>query len=422
MGRDDGGSRTRARLVRIAVENWSPGTVAFGDDIDATFKTEFDAPLNGMLRFEGIATLATISVDGAVVANSRSMWVPVEVPLARGQHRIEVHCRALAPELEVPRKPRSRWRQKVAGHNNLRWFRTTLNGRAPGFAPGPPVVGLWRPVWFASGEVSFDVRTRLDGDEGVVTLSTGLSDGTRIRIGDASAIVAGGRAELRLSSPTLWWPHTHGEPHLYDLSVEGHDIRRRIGFRTLASPGDILRDGLQPKINGVDIFVRGALWTSVPEGQMRSTLETARDHGLNAVRIPGTMTYETAEFHDLCDEFGILVWQDLMFANMDYPFDDPDFRTLVGEELDFGNPRHRGPAKHLLHLRRVGDRAAGRDARARSGDRTTAVLHRRGSGGFGGGRGGRTLRPIGAVRRRPAAASLAGSVELVWRRGLSQTI
>ncbi len=334
MGRDDGGSRTRARLVRIAVENWSPGTVAFGDDIDATFKTEFDAPLDGMLRFEGIATLATISVDGAVVANSRSMWVPVEVPLARGQHRIEVHCRALAPELEVPRKPRSRWRQKVAGHNNLRWFRTTLNGRAPGFAPGPPVVGLWRPVWFASGEVSFDVRTRLDGDEGVVTLSTGLSDGTRIRIGDASAIVAGGRAELRLSSPTLWWPHTHGEPHLYELSVEGHDIRRRIGFRTLASPGDILRDGLQPKINGVDIFVRGALWTPVPEGQMRSTLETARDHGLNAVRIPGTMTYETAEFHDLCDEFGILVWQDLMFANMDYPFDDPDFRTLVGEELD----------------------------------------------------------------------------------------
>ena len=186
MGRDDGGSRTRARLVRIAVENWSPGTVAFGDDIDATFKTEFDAPLNGMLRFEGIATLATISVDGAVVANSRSMWVPVEVPLARGQHRIEVHCRALAPELEVPRKPRSRWRQKVAGHNNLRWFRTTLNGRAPGFAPGPPVVGLWRPVWFASGEVSFDVRTRLDGDEGVVTLSTGLSDG----IASASAMPA----------------------------------------------------------------------------------------------------------------------------------------------------------------------------------------------------------------------------------------
>ncbi len=76
------------------------------------------------------------------------------------------------------------------------------------------------------------------------------------------------------------------------------------------------------------------MWTPVPDGEIRSTLETARDHGLNAVRIPGTMVYETAAFHDLCDELGILVWQDLMFANMDYPFDDADFRSLVGEELD----------------------------------------------------------------------------------------
>lgn len=334
MGRDDGAPRTRARLARLPVAGWTPGTVAFGDDTDATFATEFDAPIDGVLRFDGIATLATVSVDGNVVAESRSMWVPVEVPLAAGRHTIEVHCRALAPELEVPRKPRARWRQKVAYNNNLRWFRTTLKGRAAGFAPGPPVVGLWRPVWFTAGEVAFDVRARLEGDEGIVVVTTGLPDGTRVRVGDVSAVVSDDRAELRLASPTWWWPHTHGEPHLYDVTVDGYDIERRVGFRTLTSPGDILRDGLRPQINGVDLFVRGALWTPVPDGEIRSTLETARDHGLNAVRIPGTMTYETAEFHALCDELGILVWQDLMFANMDYPFDEPDFRALVGEELD----------------------------------------------------------------------------------------
>jgi beta-mannosidase len=193
---------------------------------------------------------------------------------------------------------------------------------------------LWRPVWFTAGEVAFDVCARLGGHEGIVTVRTGLPEGTRVRIGDVSAIVTGGRAELRLPSPTLWWPHTHGEPHLYEVTVDGYDISRRIGFRTVTSPGDILRDGLRPQINGIDVFVRGALWTPVPQGEMRSTLETARDHGLNAVRIPGTMTYETPAFHDLCDELGILVWQDLMFANMDYPLDDPDFRALVGEELD----------------------------------------------------------------------------------------
>lgn len=320
--------------MRIAVEGWTPGPVAFGDDADATFATAFHAPVDGLLRFDGIATLATVVVDGAIVAESSSMWVPVEVPVVAGDHTIEVRCRALAPELAVPRKPRARWRQKVAADHNLRWFRTTLNGRAPGFAPGPPVVGLWRPVWFIAGEVALDVRARIEGDDGVVTVRTDIPDGARIRIGDVEAVVADGRARLRVPSPARWWPHTHGEPHLYQVTVEGYDITRRVGFRTLASPGDILRDGLQPQINGVDVFVRGALWTPVPDGEYRSTLETARDHGLNAVRIPGTMSYETPEFHDLCDELGMLVWQDLMFANFDYPFSDPAFRALVGQELD----------------------------------------------------------------------------------------
>jgi beta-mannosidase len=320
--------------VRIPVEGWTPGRTAFGDDMDATFTTDFDAPCDGKLRFDGIATLAAVLIDGVVVAQSQSMWVPVEVPMTAGPHLIEVRCRALAPELEVQRKPRARWRQKVAYHNNLRWFRATLNGRAPGFAPGPPVVGLWRPVWFVARERKLTVRTRIDGDNGIVTVATDLPDGTRVRVGEISATVIGGHAELRIASPSLWWPHTHGEPHLYELTVDGDQIRRKFGFRTLGSPCDILRDGLRPQINGVDLFVRGALWTPVPEDEVRSTLETARDHGLNAVRLPGTMTYETAEFHDLCDELGILVWQDLMFANFDYPFEDPDFRALVREELD----------------------------------------------------------------------------------------
>ncbi len=319
--------------MRIPVEGWTPDRVAFGDDVDANFATSFDAPVDGILRFDGIATLATILLDGAVVANSRSMWVPIEVPMAAGPHTIEVRCRALAPELELQRKPRARWRQKVAGHNNLRWFRTTLNGRAPGFAPGPPVVGLWRPAWFVAGDQRFEVRARLENGDGIITVTTDFPDGTCVKAAELSAMVKDGRAELRVRSPELWWPHTHGSPHLYDVLVEGHDIGRRVGFRTLTSSRDILRDGLRPQINGVDVFVRGALWTPAPFGEERSTLETARDHGLNAIRLPGTMTYETPQFHDLCDELGILVWQDLMFANFDYPFSDPGFRALVEEEL-----------------------------------------------------------------------------------------
>jgi beta-mannosidase len=319
--------------MRIRVDGWDPGSVAFGDETDATFTTLFEAPVDGHLRFDGIATLASVKIDGILVAQSRSMWVPVEVPLAAGRHRLEVHCSALAPELAIARKPRARWRQKVASDKNLRWFRTSLNGRAPGFAPGPPIVGLWRPVWFVADEPQLQVRSRMDGADGLVSVRSDLPDGVRFRVGQASAVLINGQAQLRVPTPKRWWPHSHGEPRLYEVTADGHQATRRVGFRTIENRGDILREGLQPRINGVDLFVRGAVWTPVPEGQERMTLETARDHGLNAVRIPGTMNYETPEFHDLCDELGMLVWQDLMFANFDYPFSDPRFRALVDSEI-----------------------------------------------------------------------------------------
>jgi beta-mannosidase len=323
----------RDALMRIQVDGWDPGCVAFGDDCDASFTTAFEAPVDGHLRFDGIATLASVKIDGSIVARSSSMWVPLQVPLAAGSHCIEVHCRALAPELSTPRKPRARWRQTIAADKNLRWFRTTLIGRTPGLAPGPPVVGLWRPVWFVANEPQLKARTRMEGADGLVTITSNLPDGVRIRVGDACETLVGGKAELMIHSPKLWWPHTHGEPYLYDVTADDHQLMRKVGFRTIESPGDVLRDGLRPRINGIDLFVRGAVWTPVPEGQERSTLETAREHGLNAVRIAGTMTYESAEFHDLCDELGMLVWQDLMFANFDYPFADPEFRALVDEEV-----------------------------------------------------------------------------------------
>lgn len=280
--------------MRFRVDGWSPAATGRGDDVEFRCAATVEAPCDGELVFDGLATLCDVAVDGEVVASSASMWVPVRVPVAAGAHRVEVVCHPLTPRLAERRKPRARWRQKVAYDGNLRWFRTTLLGRAPGFAPGPPVVGLWRPAWFVAGEPPRHGRT----------------------------------APRRPEGAGLWWPHTHGEPRLYE--VDG----RRVGFRTIEARGDLLRDGLALVVNGVDVFVRGAVWTPVPEDELRPTLEAARDAGLNAIRLPGTGVYESSLFWDLCDELGMLVWQDLMFANLDYPFEHLDLDAEMDALVD----------------------------------------------------------------------------------------
>ena len=222
-------------------------------------------------------------------------------------------------------------------HGNLRWFRTSLLGRAPGFAPGPPLVGPWRPVDLVDPAVlRVDVRTALDGRDGVVAIHCGAAAGELdVTIGGVTERLPAGGGTVRVPGPELWWPHTHGDPvlHAIHIRAEAAETQRSVGFRQLTHAADVESDGLDLHVNGVPVFSRGAVWTPTPPDELRATLERARDAGLNLIRVVGTMVYEDAAFHDACDELGLLVWQDLMFANMDYPFADDGFAALAEQEV-----------------------------------------------------------------------------------------
>ncbi len=353
------------------------------DALDWWFRTRFESDPVGpdeqvILHLDGLATIAEVYLDGALVATSQSMFVGQSVDIGDrlgGHHELAIVCRALAPQLTVTRRPRARWRTRVVADGNLRWFRTTLLGRAPGFAPRPAVVGPWRPVRLERrraiaiedvrlrATVEADGTGRLDIETVVRNLDGGGADRvdvdldgpsgqhhlrmTTVGEGAASARFTG---SLRIPGVARWWPHTHGVPALHAVritAVAGPATLTvdagRVGFRTIAAgpfpDHDLERDGLDLHVNGQRIFARGAIWTPVdpvgfaPTGEaLRSTLELVRDGGLNMLRLPGTGVYETPEFHDLCDELGILVWQDLMFANLDYPFVDDDFRGTAERE------------------------------------------------------------------------------------------
>jgi len=335
------------------------------------YRLQFDARgLNEreriVLGFDGLATTAQAWLNGEPLLASANMFVAHECDVSRRLREkgnmLLMRFSALDSQLEARRK-RPRWRTPMVDHQQLRWFRTTLLGRTPGWSPPAAVVGPWKPVWLERRGDPFvqkvDLRASVDGTEGVVacrlefaptsrmpqSVSLRLERDSRValqplqRFGE-TAVFSG---QLRIGDVDLWWPHTHGEPALYEASLEmrmpdaPQDDAIRIGgvgFRTIkldASGGDF-----SLSVNGVPVFCRGACWTPLDPVTLRSSPEScraavaqARAAGINMLRVPGTTVYEEDHFYDACDEQGVMVWQDFMFANMDYPADDPSFVASV---------------------------------------------------------------------------------------------
>src|SRR5579864_8805146 len=97
--------------------------------------------------------------------------------------------------------------------------------------------------------------------------------------------------------------------------------------------------GVQP--HETAIFCRGVIWTPPDVVALRSDpnvvferLRLLRDGGFNLIRVVGTTVYQEESFHCFCDQLGLLVWQDMMFANMDYPFDDSGFWQAACAEAE----------------------------------------------------------------------------------------
>ncbi len=350
---------TAAGALRDA-GTWTFDTPLDFDGQDWWWRTRLDGALAepgpALLGFDGLATLADVWVDGRHVLHSENMFAARQVRIdVSGPHEILIRCAALTPELER-RRPRPRWRVPMLKATQLRWFRTTLLGRTPGWSPPCPPVGPWRPVWIARGASARApaFAATLDGGVGRIDVEIPLDDAATSVVLVAehagrrshAALERGDgvfRGTLRIAEPALWWPHTHGDPSLYAVSLEvsrGGAIERvalgRTGFRSIRIVQD---DGdFAVRVNDVAVFCRGACWTPLdvvdvqtPAQPCRAAVAQVRDAGMNMLRVSGTMVYEDDAFYDALDANGILLWQDFMFANMDYPDDEAFVREALVE-------------------------------------------------------------------------------------------
>jgi beta-mannosidase len=382
----DGRANDPASLADVPVE-WIPATVpgtAAGalrdgglpgllevdyDGRDWWFRCAFDAPPAPMvLRLDGLATVADVWLNGDHVCHSENMLVGHDVDVTVGPSNVLlIRCAALTPLLGRKR-PRPRWKTMLTTHQGLRWFRTTLLGRQPGWTVTPPPVGPWRPVRLVPPPpvalVTRWVQARVEDDAGsagaglveVSLLVREAADAPRpsgnviLQVGEVSEPMvaqspdAQGNVRLsgsaRLPDVERWWPHTHGSQPLYPVSVawgDGPSIDLgHVGFRSASV--DRSDGGFELSVNGQPVFCRGAAWFPIDpvsmvigDDELRRTLSLVREAGMNMLRIPGGTVYEDQRFWDLCDELGIMVWQDCMLGYLDPPDDEEFTASLVAE-------------------------------------------------------------------------------------------
>lgn len=202
-----------------------------------------------------------------------------------------------------------------------------------------------------SVEVACEFLAAVDG-ESVLTVELGGVKASK------KAVLRQGRnavtAAINIDNPKLWWPNGYGDQPLYELKVGlgGDEVCERLGLRELmvVSEEDKIGRSMTFRVNGVDVFCKGADWIpcdALPQRQTRDALDdllsSAAGIGMNMLRVWGGGQYESDDFYDLCDEKGLLIWQDFMFACSLYPA-TKEFLSNVKAEADYQIKRLRDHA------------------------------------------------------------------------------
>jgi len=334
------------------------------DGVDWWYDVRFAAEKgqSAELVLDGLAVLAEIWLNDRLVGSTADMFLAdaVHIDPLEENNRLAIRFRSLSAE-SFPRRPRARWRVPRLASPDLRWARASLFGRLKGAVPVPPVVGPWRGVRLIPSTGLRIASRRLvatvgDGQRGRVDVMARLRGHTYpaeaaegiLRVGGREVRVAAEsvsegewkvEASLTLDDIEIWWPHGLGEQPLYDVELQFAGqvhVLGRIGFRSVAV--DRSNDGFRFVVNGVPTFIGGSCWMPVdPVGlsddrdRLRSILDTVVAGNQRMLRVSGDTVYESDTFYNLCDELGVMVWQDCMLAFSDPPA-DPQWEELFLRE------------------------------------------------------------------------------------------
>ncbi|MCC5838652.1 MAG: glycoside hydrolase family 2 protein [Opitutales bacterium] len=318
------------------------------------------------LVLEGLDTLCEVRLNGQHLLSTDNMFrtwsVKIANSLKTGENTLELRFASVLPFLREARERRplpawNEFREEFRGRGHLRKMACGFGWDWGFMAPG---IGPWKSVRIVSGprwsRVTVDqqhgpegVRLRCSGE-----WINGADHRVRYRLtapnGRETVVdAAGGIAHILIEDPALWWPVGMGTQPLYHLRAELVDgaglvvdtCMRRVGLRTirLDQAPDAFGESFRFIVNGRPVFAKGANWVPadlwphrVDPATYEGLLDDAAAAHMNMIRVWGGGIYETDTFYDLCDEKGLLVWQDFMFACGTYPGGDPVFVDNVEAE------------------------------------------------------------------------------------------
>lgn len=307
---------------------------------------------------EGLDTLAHVSLNGREIAFTDNMhitWVwDVKEQLHAGENTLEI--RFDSPILYCAKKAEEApgWESSDAtpGFRHLRKAHCMFGWD---WGPRLPDAGIWRPIFLRTwdtarlenalmlqahhdGVVDVTIRPEITG-ESAWSAEITAPDGEVMIIPETTAT----EQVITIEHPQLWWPNGLGKQPLYRVTVRlatGDTRTWRIGLRTMtiSREKDEWGEEFCHVVNGMKVFAMGAdyipednILARVTPERTRRLLEDCKAANFNAIRVWGGGYYPDDAFYDICDELGLLVWQDLMYACAFYDL-TPNFERSIRVE------------------------------------------------------------------------------------------
>ena len=309
---------------------------------------------------EGLDTVASIRLNGENIGWTENMFVAhrfdVKQALRPGRNILEIRFGSPIAYIRARRKSgeKTEWNDPVGGRSSIRKEQCSFGWDwGPRFA----TCGVYKPIrlegWTGNRIDSVRLTQKHEGKVVLASIDAKLAGaGGELRgvISRSAEIVAEiSDLKFEIKNPELWWPNGQGAHPLYDVRLElldGQEVldcwSARMGLRTIVLDRhpDEFGETFQFVVNGRPVFAKGANWipahsfvSSVTREDYDDLLTSAEHAHMNMIRVWGGGIYEMEDFYDLCDEKGLLVWQDFMFACAIYP-GGPEFLATVKAEAE----------------------------------------------------------------------------------------